>query len=280
MKYRVFSDSNYIAFQDDDYNIFRYQIWDDKPITKLQYPEIVDISLGTFCIGGCLYCYASANTKGVLYKNVVNKINDWLSSLTVNQKPFQIAIGGGGEPTFHSELPELLKLIKHHDVVPSYTTAGLYMTAKLMEATKKYCGGVAVTAHPHIDTWKSTVRNFLVNGIRTNIHCIVGKENNGTEFAENIRSQFPDVDKVVLLPFVPMGYGELYPEINERELISGLVLSQKPGYAIGAMYQQYMLKWPYLFEKHSTFNELDFSGYIELTDPPVMYKSSFIRETR
>lgn len=279
-KARYHPESNYFAIQNSNCDIFRYQVDERKPITRLQYPEIVDISLGTFCTGGCPYCYASANSKGLLYKNILDKVGNWLNDMSHNQRPFQIAIGGGGEPTFHPDLPELLKLIRSFGVIPSYTTAGIHMTDELLEATKEYCGGVAVTRHAGIPKWQDAVKTFLKNEIRTNIHHIVGKGENGISIAKYLRAEFPGVDKIVLLPFVPMGYGKSYTEVDEEELAAGLVLSTRPGYAIGAMYQVYMDKWPCLFARHSTFNEEDFSGYLELSDPPVMFKSSFNREKR
>lgn len=292
MKHRIFLKSNYFAIQDDEYNIFRYRIVDNTSIDHLEYPDVVDVSLGNYCTGGCPYCYASATKKGNLYTNVISKLDKWLDSMTPNQRPFQIAIGGGGEPTLHPEFCDVIKLIASYGVVPTYTTAGFsllkfsydsdmkaqYETNRIIDVTKKYCGGVAVTAHGHMN-WQESVKLFLKHKIRTNIHVVVGKDSNDIRWAKYIRNEYPDVHTVVLLPFVPMGHGKRL-EVNEKVIIAGALLGQKSGYAIGAMYAPYIKRWPCLFEPYSLFDETKFSAYLELTDPPTFYKSSFERTLR
>lgn len=292
MKYRIFSENNYFAIQDDDYNIFRYKIRDDRPITHLEYPDVVDVSLGSYCTGGCAYCYASATKKGDLYPNVVQKLDTWLGSMTANQRPFQIAIGGGGEPTLHPDLCDAIQVIAKHGVIPTYTTAGFSLITKscdsdkearsernrILAFTKDLCGGVAVTAHSHMN-WEDSVGVFLTNQIRTNIHVVVGKGGRDIEYAKYVRNEFPDAHTVVLLPFVPMGHGTKIG-VNEEQIVAGLLLGQKPGYAIGAMYSKYANRWPCLYEAYSMFDETKFSAYLELTDHPVFYKSSFERTPR
>lgn len=292
MKHRVFPESNYFAIQDDEYNIFRYRINDDIPIDRLEYPDVIDISLGNYCTGGCYYCYASATKKGNLYLHVVDKLDRWLGSMTPNQRPFQIAIGGGGEPTLHPEFYDVIKVIAAYGVVPTYTTAGFQLLRRsydsdtdaidkirqIIDVTKAFCGGVAVTAHTHLE-WQESVLLFLKHKIRTNIHVIIGKTLSDIEYAKYIRNEYPDVHTVVLLPFVPMGHGKRL-EVDEEIIVAGALLGQKPGYAIGAMYTPYIKRWPCLFEPYSLFDETKFSAYLELTDPPTFYKSSFERTLR
>lgn len=291
MKHRVFPESNYFAIQDNEYNIFRYRINGDIPIDRLEYPDVVDVSLGNYCTGGCPYCYASATKKGNLYAHVADKLDRWLGSMTPNQRPFQIAIGGGGEPTLHPEFCDVIKVIAAHGVVPTYTTAGFHLLRylydndtdainkirQIIDVTKEFCGGVAVTAHSHLE-WQESVHLFLKHKIRTNIHVIIGKTFNDIEYAKFVRNNF-DVHTVVLLPFVPMGHGTKL-KVDEEVIVAGALLGQKPGYAIGAMYAPYIKRWPCLFEPYSLFDETKFSAYLELTDPPAFYKSSFERTLR
>lgn len=292
MKHRIFPESNYFAIQDNEYNIFRFRLQDNLPIGHLEYPDVIDVSLGNYCTGGCSYCYASATKKGNLYKHVVGKLDKWLGSMTPNQRPFQIAIGGGGEPTLHLEFCDAIKIIASYNVVPTYTTAGFSllfhsysdgMEAErainhVIETTKEHCGGVAVTAHGHMN-WQESVKLLLKHKIRTNIHVVIGKDSNDIRWAKYIRNEYPDVHTVVLLPFVPMGHGKRL-EVDEEMVIAGALLGQKPGYAIGAMYAPYIKRWPCLFEPYSLFDETKFSAYLELTDPPTFYKSSFERTLR
>ena len=76
-----------------------------------------------------------------------------------NQKPFQIAIGSQGEPTIHPEFIAFLQTIYELGIVPNYTTNGITLASgnkELLDATEKYCGGVAVSSN----TWNPTINNI------------------------------------------------------------------------------------------------------------------------
>lgn len=280
IKTRTFPACNYFAIQDEELNIFRFRIKDDEEIAPLEYPDVVDISLGDYCTGGCQYCYASATKRGNLYKDVSGKIARWLDPLSKNQRPFQIAIGGGGEPTLHHSLPSVLKTIRSYDVIPSYTTAGIEVPSDyLLECVQDYAGGMAVTAHEHINYVPALLR-YLTAGVRTNIHCIVGQSTRGVDTAKRIRDKYPNVHTVVLLPFVNIGYA-INTFVNGEEIRDALVLGATPGFAIGAMFSRYEYKWPELFEPYSMFDEHKFSGYIKLDKEPLkILNSSFDERER
>jgi len=107
-------------------------------------PEMVDISITNQCNFECPYCY-QCSTKDAEHgeHNLVEKVIKGFQ-----HPPYQIAIGGG-EPTLHPDLPDMLRTARRLKVVPNYTTNGSFMTRELVEATNKYCGGVAMTYHPH-----------------------------------------------------------------------------------------------------------------------------------
>src|ERR1035437_1689821 len=69
-----------------------------KPITELKFPEFYDVSLGNKCeTGKCPWCYAKGNPKGIHYKDVAQKIQNFFGPMTENQRPYQVAIGGQQE---------------------------------------------------------------------------------------------------------------------------------------------------------------------------------------
>jgi hypothetical protein len=50
----------------------------------------------------------------------------------------------------------------------------MHLTQEILEATKKYSGGVAVSCHPHLDKiWKKAVDSYYQNKIKLNLHIII-----------------------------------------------------------------------------------------------------------
>ena len=107
IKIREFVESNYKAIWMDG-KTMRIALNPSKHITELIYPEFLDIKLTGQCDGQCPYCYMSSEKNEPHYKNIIQKIKNRFGSLTENQKPFQVALGGG-EPTSHPDFSESLK---------------------------------------------------------------------------------------------------------------------------------------------------------------------------
>lgn len=215
MKIREFPESNYRAIFSRGKTI-RIPLDPTKKITELKYPEFYDLAIngsaenGMCKTGGCSYCYTSANKKGYYTKNAAEKVYDYFSKLDDNQKPFQWAIGGNGEPTEHPEFIELLKVGNQLGIVPNYTTNGVLVSTrnvKLLEATKKYCGGVAVTCHPHLEfCWRRAIDVLLNNEIKVNIHLVISDKASIDNFI-NIYNQYNGkIDYFVLLPYMNVGF--------------------------------------------------------------------------
>ena len=62
--------------------------------------------------------------------------------------------------------------------MPNYTTNGMYMTDEILSATKKFCGGVAVSCHSHLQSfWRKTAELLLNNNIMANFHLIISDKN-------------------------------------------------------------------------------------------------------
>lgn len=55
---RYFPENNYFAIYKDGIS-YRFQIEDDLPITKLSYPEFLDLKITSFCRGFCNWCFPS-----------------------------------------------------------------------------------------------------------------------------------------------------------------------------------------------------------------------------
>jgi len=170
-------------------------------------PEMLDISIIKKCNFGCPYCYMSSTEKD----NSMLHIEDieWLIGFFGKYKPYQVAIGGG-EPSLHPNFIEILKIFRKNSIVPNYTTNGLaLLDDKIVNATVKYCGGVALTYHPHRPDIFTKALNILSElPIQRNIHLIVSHKNVKTieKFIEQIIDR---VDTIVLLKFMDLGRGSL-----------------------------------------------------------------------
>ena len=213
-------DSNYHAVFFNGKTI-RIAIDESQPIKELKYPEFYDLSFGDKCVtGNCSWCYAKGNPKGRHYKDIVKKIKDYFGSMDQNQRPFQVAIGGQQEPLEHPEFWEAVKTLKGLNITPNYTTNGVLFDENAADLTKKYCGGVAITAHEHLETyWKKAIDISVKYNIKTNIHFIVS-DKDSIEKLDELYSEYKNyIDYFVLLPYMNVGYAKNDPkEIDSKEL--------------------------------------------------------------
>ena len=197
--------------------------------------EFYDVSLGTRCNLGCPFCYTSAINDGFIYSDICEKAKWFFGQMSNNDKPFQIAIGSQGEPTLHPEFTEFLKTIYELKIVPNYTTNGLVLSntselsEKILEATKNYVGGVAISAN----TWNKLINNAWRNAINKlitygdtniNVHYIIKDKKSVDEFIQIYKEYKDDVLYFVLLPLMNSGRStEKYQEeAFEYLLESGL----------------------------------------------------------
>lgn len=174
--------------------------------------EFYDVSLGTKCNLECPFCYTNALHTGEFYKDVCEKARRFFGMMSNNQKPFQIAIGSQGEPTIHPEFIAFLQTIYELGIVPNYTTNGITLASgnkELLDATEKYCGGVAVSANtwnPTINNiWKQTVENLMKIDININLHYVISNKESIDRFVNEV---YPYVDNIlyfVLLPLMNSG---------------------------------------------------------------------------
>lgn len=185
-----------------------------KPITELKYPEFYDVSLGNKCVTGkCPWCYAKGNPKGTHYKNVVQKIQDYFGRMTECQRPFQVALGGQQEPLEHPEFQEVLKTFKGLDIVPNFTTNGVLFNNDAVNLVKEYCGGVAITMHPHLEIhWRKAIELAISNKLKTNVHYIISDEESVITLTKLYKEYNGKIDYFVLLPHMNVGFASKNPK--------------------------------------------------------------------
>lgn len=227
VKRRFFPEKNYNAFW---FNLKTTRFGDG--VAKELEPdkaEFYDVSLGTKCNACCEFCYVSAADNGECYDNICETWTKWMSMYSENNnngiietdKPFQIAIGSQGEPTMHPDFCKFLETVYHTNVVPNYTTNGIilshwnrpgtsyYLLAnQILEYTKKYVGGVAVSfGNQSIrDKAKNAVEGLIKNGdVNINLHHIISTKESVDEFVKVWEEYGDKIAYHVLLPLMPSG---------------------------------------------------------------------------
>lgn len=273
MKIRKFENKNYKGIFVKGQTL-RIAINSKYPILELDYPEFYDISITDKCFGNCEYCYQDSLPVKKNYENILEKVNAFFGSMSENEKPFQVAIGGG-EPTLHPDFINLLKLFKELDILPNYTTNGMWVDGddkkSIIKATKKYCGGVAVSTHKHLKHYWENAANALYNAnIFVNLHIIISDKQSVDEFVEIYNDWNGKIKYFVLLPYTASGRAS-NKNVDTDYLFSKLPQNAKD-IAFGANFYNVLRKhnYPvYLYEPEM------FSKYLSLKDNGYLYSSSF-----
>ena len=274
MRTRIERDSNYKAVHVEGMTL-RVALDPHKPIAELRYPEFYDIKITDHCEGKCTYCYQDSRPSARPADWAASKIRDIFEPMTINQRPFQIAYGGG-EPTTHPEFPMILRTTRELGISPNYTTNGMHVTTRLVKLTRELCDGVAVSLHPHLAVyWARALRKFSDAGVKTNVHVIISDEDSVYRL-EWLLSQAGDmIHKVILLPYTVQG------RAREENLTFDLLFKTLKGrpdldkIGFGALFYPHLLEHKWL--GISLYEPESMSKYIDLCRMTV-HPSSFMIE--
>ena len=245
MLIRIDKESNYKSIFFNGKTI-RQKINPFFPITSPKYAEIEDVAINTKCLANCNYCYVSALSTGDNFKSIIDKTSVW-ESVNQNERPFQIAIGGAGEPTLHPEFIEFVKKVKSLNITPNYTTNGMHLSQEILKATEEYCGGVALSYHPHI----KKVFNIAIDQLskiktKLNIHIILGTKESLNDTKELFNKYKDVIEYFVILPYQASGRGkEIETDLVWKEFfdwISMISEEYQSKFAFGALFYDWMLK--------------------------------------
>lgn len=270
IKKRIFEDKNYSAIWHDGKTI-RIALDPKKPILELDYPEFYDIKITGKCEGNCPWCYMNSTCEEEHYDSIVDKVVNYFGGMSENERPFQIA-AGGGNPNEHPDFIYFLNALKSMGIEPNYTTNGMNITEKIIDATKKYCGGVAVSCHPHLlPHWTRAANMFLNKFIKLNFHIIIS-DKNSVDYFRYIYDEWHDrIDYFVLLPYTAQGRA-VKKDIDWEYLISRMPNDTKQ-IAFGAGFYKYLLRNDHGINV-SLYEPEIMSKFLDLKDMS-LYKSSF-----
>lgn len=175
-----------------------------EPFWSKSGPELIDISITNWCDKNCSFCYRESNINGKIME--VKEFEEILRQAR-EIGVFQIALGGGN-PNQHPEFTEILRLSREkYGIVPSYTTNGRGLTKEIIDATKKYCGAVAISMYPPYDEFKKSIDMLVNNRIKTNIHFMLSSEtiDIAIELLNNKISEFKGINSIIFLNYKPVG---------------------------------------------------------------------------
>jgi radical SAM protein with 4Fe4S-binding SPASM domain len=167
-------------------------------------PELLDIAITNWCDHGCSFCYRKSDATGrhmgvEKYREVIRQAQA--------MHAFQVALGGGN-PNQNPDLVEILRLTREdYGIVPNYTTNGRGLTETVLEATRRHCGAVAVSAYAPYRETEDAVERLAARGITTNVHFILSSRSIDTAIAwlRNPPAFLARVHALVFLNYKPVG---------------------------------------------------------------------------
>ena len=270
IKTRELPESNYRAVWFNG-KTMRIALDPQEPITELRYPEFYDVKITGYCEGECPWCYMDSKKTDIHYDDISQKIYEFFGPMSENDRPFQVAIGGG-EPTSHPDFIESLKMFKALGIEPNYTTNGMHLSDEIVAATQEYCGGVAVSCHPHLYDWWCVAANLLADaGVKLNFHIIIS-DKESINYFKDIYDNYKDmVDYFVLLPYGNQGRAA-EKDIDFEYLCSVLPENQEQ-IAFGANFYPYLRDGDHNI-KVSLYEPEIMSKFLDLSDMSI-HASSF-----
>jgi len=172
-----------------------------EPFMRFEGPELIDISITNYCENNCKFCYRKSNINGK-HMSLENykKIIQQASNLGV----IQVALGGGN-PNQHPDFIEIIKMTRELGIIPSYTTNGKGLTEKILKASQKFCGAVAVSLYEPYDESYKAIRKLINNEIKTNVHFILNSKtiDNAINLLNEIPQEIEDVNAIIFLNYKP-----------------------------------------------------------------------------
>jgi len=262
MKVIVDKKNKYVAMFNPENGFYIRMGENDVDPFQAGHPELADICITTVCNNNCPYCYQNSKSGGYHmpledYKFIIGQLN----------KTFQIALGGG-EPTLHPDFIEILKVTREAGIVPNYTTNGIFLVGydsddifikyrngnraradSILSATKKYCGAVAVSYHENMDVVKIATKEFIREGITTNVHYVVN-EDNIEEAGEFLTEDFEGLHAVIYLLYKPIGRATSDKVVTSTSRLEKFInrvteLSEQTGIKIGfdACFCNYLVRY-------------------------------------
>ncbi len=202
-----YSDQHYTALFDKSNGLLirKEDVGHEEPFWCHSGPELLDISITNWCDKNCDICYRNSNENGThMSIEDYESIIDQASQLGV----FQVALGGGN-PNQHPDFCDILKITNDKfGIIPSYTTNGRGLTERILKASKRHCGAVAISYYEPVDEFISSLELLKARGIKTNIHFVLTSisVNTAIEWLRLVPRFLEGINAVIFLNYKAAGY--------------------------------------------------------------------------
>lgn len=196
---------NYITYFDQKSGFFvrKEDKNTEEPFWSKDGPELLDISITNYCENQCNFCYRHSNKKG---KHMSMEDFQCIIEQAEDIGVLQIALGGGN-PNQHPQFAEILKLVRKHNIVPSYTTNGDGLSHEILSATADYCGAMAVSYYPSKSfDFVKLLEKIKEYHIKTNVHLILNSStiDFATKWLISPPDFFNNVNALIFLNYKPI----------------------------------------------------------------------------
>lgn len=221
---------NFVADSETGFTFRWGKNFSENPIMA-PWPELADISISNYCLNNCEYCYRKSNPKGKCI--TLKDYSFLLGQLSCPEfgAVFQVALGGG-EPLLHPEFIEILKITKEvFGIIPNYTTNGKFFDEATIEATKKWCGAIAISYDPYrVDISLEEIKKIGLllkdKGIKANIHYVLSKKT--LEDAIKVLNDHYEeflyaYNAIIFLTYKPMGQANRADCLNRSDLLNSFL---------------------------------------------------------
>lgn len=191
----------------------------EEPLWAEDGPELIDLSITSYCERECKFCYRGANAHSYRHLSIAEVVSVVEQAAACGT--MQMALGGGN-PNQHPEFAEILKIIREHDIVPSYTTNGDGLSDEVLKETAEYCGAMAVSIYAPYDAdyYGALLERIRSYGIKVNLHAIIRSDTleMWTRWLNHWPAFLKDINAVIFLNYKPVGGGgeELMPRDYEK----------------------------------------------------------------
>lgn len=175
-----------------------------EPLWAPKGPELLDISITNWCDRNCSICYKSSGVQGHHMS-----LNDYkiIMAQAKTMNVLQVALGGGN-PNQHPDFEKILEVTrKDYGIVPSYTTNGRGLTDNVLEASKCYCGAVAVSAYEPYAEFIRAIGTLINYKIKVNVHFVLSRESIdiAIEWLQTPLPIFEKINAIIFLNYKPVG---------------------------------------------------------------------------
>lgn len=205
------------------------------------FPGLIDIGIMghcksfTACKAAGIDCYQGGGEKNIKpnmsFEDYVRIIDESKS------KVMQVALGGHGNPDEHERFRDILAYTRENNIIPNYTTSGINLSDESIQATKEYCGAVAVSYQRAEHTFRAIIRLLSAGVSKVNIHYVLGEHTIDEAISLMENNGWPKgINAIIFLLYKPVGLGTqdkvLKDETKLRKFFE-LIDNHKENYKIG-----------------------------------------------